>query len=114
MSATFDVLDPANGSVLAQVPEAGEAEVDRAVRAADAAFRGPWRTMSSRDRGQLLQRIASAIRDDAERLARIESRNAGKPIAGARGEIGAVANCFEYYAGAVNKVTGSTVPVAAR
>src|SRR4051794_38741674 len=108
------IRDPANGHLLESVAEAGEGEVDAAVRAADVAFRGPWRTISSRDRAQLLQRIADRVRTDCEGLARLESRNAGKPIGSARGEIGAVASCFEYYAGAVNKVTGQTVPVAAR
>jgi betaine-aldehyde dehydrogenase len=113
-SGELVILDPANGEVLARLPEVGEAEVDRVVRAADAAFRGPWRTVSSRDRGRLLRRLADAVREASERLAKLESRNAGKPIAGARGEIEAVARCFDYYAGAVDKVMGHTVPVAAR
>ncbi len=110
------VHDPANGNVLARVAQAGEEDVDRAVRAAHAAFdpRGDWRRMSSRERGQLLRRIADGLREKCERFAALESRNAGKPIAAARGEIGAAANVFEYYAGAVDKVVGQTLPVAAR
>jgi len=110
------VHDPANGGVLAQVAEAGAEDVDRAVRAAHAAFdpHGPWRRFSSRERGQLLRKIADGLREKSEHFAALESRNAGKPIAAARGEIAAAANCFEYYAGAVDKVAGQTLPVAAR
>ncbi|HED04671.1 MAG TPA: aldehyde dehydrogenase [Candidatus Fraserbacteria bacterium] len=108
------VFDPANGKVLARVAQAGVADVDRAVQAAYTKFSaGSWRRMSSRARGQLLQRIAELIRDRAEMLARLESHNAGKPIGAARGEIQAVAGCFEYYAGAINKFSGETIPGAA-
>jgi betaine-aldehyde dehydrogenase len=69
--------------------------------------------MRSRERGQILQRIANLIRERVEFLAQIESHNGGKPISAARGEIGAVANTFEYYAGAVNKIHGQTIPVNA-
>ena len=108
------VTAPADGAEIARVAQAGPEDVDAAARAAHEAFTGPWRRLSPRERGRLLRAIAEGIRDDQERLARIESRNAGKPIAAARGEIGAAATCFEYYAGAVDKVSGGTVPVAAR
>jgi len=110
------VNDPANGTVLARVAEAGDEDVDRAVRAAHAAFdpRGPWRRTSSRERGRLLRKIADGLREKGEHIAHLESRNAGKPIAAARGEVAAAANCFEYYAGAVDKVAGQTLPVAAK
>ena len=108
--------DPANATVLARVAEAGEEDVDRAVRAAHAAFdpRGPWLRMGSRERGRLLRKIADGLRENGEHIAHLESRNAGKPIAAARGEVAAAANCFEYYAGAVDKVAGQTLPVAAK
>ena len=110
-----DVSEPATGAVLARVAQAGPEDVDRAVRAAHARFAsGAWRELDSRSRGQLLQRIADRLREDRERLAAIESRNAGKPIGAARAEVGAAADCFEYYAGAVSKLTGQTVPVAKR
>jgi acyl-CoA reductase-like NAD-dependent aldehyde dehydrogenase len=108
------ICNPANGDVIARVAQATAQDVDRAVQVAHARFtEGPWKKMNSRQRGQLLQRIANLIRDRLETLAQIESRNAGKPIAAARGEIIAVANTFEYYAGAVNKIYGQTIPVAA-
>jgi betaine-aldehyde dehydrogenase len=109
-----DIYNPANGAVIARVAQATKEDADRAVRVAHARFaEGAWRKMNSRARGQLLQRIANLVRDNLEKLAQIESRNGGKPITAARGEMGAVANTFEYYAGAVNKFHGQTIPVAA-
>lgn len=87
--------------------------MDRAVDAAQRAFRGEWRKVSSRSRGQLLFRLANLIRDNAEELAQLESRNVGKPIRDSREEVGLAANCFEYYAGATNKISGQTIPGAA-
>jgi betaine-aldehyde dehydrogenase len=111
---TAPAYNPANSEVIAQVAQATAADVDQAVKAAHARFsEGVWKQMRSRERGQLLQRIANLIRDKAEMLAQIESQNGGKPISAARGEIGAVANTFEYYAGAVNKFHGQTIPVNA-
>jgi acyl-CoA reductase-like NAD-dependent aldehyde dehydrogenase len=111
---TAPVFEPATGEVLAQVAQATAADVDHAVKTAQSRFtEGVWKQMRSRERGQILQRIASLIREKSEMLAQIESRNGGKPISAARGEIGAVANTFEYYAGAVNKFHGQTIPVNA-
>jgi betaine-aldehyde dehydrogenase len=112
--ATMDIHNPANGAVIARVAQATAADVDRAVQTAHARFSGgSWQRMRTRERGQLLQRIANLVRERAEALAQIESRNGGKPISAARGEIGSVANTFEYYAGAVNKFHGETIPVNA-
>ncbi len=111
---TAPVYDPANGAVLAEVAQASAVDVDRVVKTAYSTFtEGRWKQIRSRERGQILQRIANLIREKAEMLAQIESRNGGKPISAARGEIGAVANTFEYYAGAVNKFHGQTIPVNA-
>jgi len=111
---TAPVYEPASGDVLAQVAQATAVDVDRAVQTAHHRFsEGSWKQMRSRERGQILQRIANLIREKSEMLAQIESRNGGKPISAARGEIGAVANTFEYYAGAVNKFHGQTIPVNA-
>ncbi|MFQ5629237.1 MAG: aldehyde dehydrogenase family protein [bacterium] len=108
------ILNPADNKTLARVAQASVEDVNKAVVAAHHCFhKGEWKQMNSRDRGQLLQRIADKIREQAEFLSQIESQNAGKPISAARGEIAAVANCFEYYAGAVNKFGGQTIPVAA-
>jgi hypothetical protein len=86
-------------------------QADEAVARAKEAFPA-WRSVSPADRGRLLRRLATLVEENAEELARIESENVGKPIAGARGEIGMVAQVFHFYAGAVDKHGGETIPVA--
>ena len=112
--STFDLIEPATGERLTAVPQATADDVDRAVRAAQRAFSGgAWRKMNTRDRGRMLNRLAQLIRDHADELARAESRNVGKPIRDSRDEVGLAANCFEFYAGATNKIGGQTIPGAA-
>ena len=96
---------------MAEVPRAGVDEVDAAVASARAAFPG-WRAVAPADRASLIARIADAVAERAEELAVLEARNAGKPITDARGEIGMVAECFRYYAGAPERLLGQTIPVA--
>jgi acyl-CoA reductase-like NAD-dependent aldehyde dehydrogenase len=105
------VLNPATEEPLAELESAGIEETDAAVARAKAAFPG-WRAVAPTDRARLLRRLATLVEEHHEELARIESRNVGKPIAGARGEIGMVAQVFHYYAGAVDKHFGETIPVA--
>src|SRR5437867_750348 len=96
---------------MASVPRAGVEEVDRAVARAKAAFAG-WRAVSPADRARLLRRLADAVESRSQELAVLEARNAGKPIADARGEIGMVVECFRYYAAAPERLVGRTIPVA--
>jgi len=105
------IRNPATNAEIARVSRATVADVDRAVTVAHHRYReGVWRRASVRDRRDVLRRIADLVRRDIQRLAQMESQNAGKPIAAARGEIGAVAASFDYYAGAVDKFGGETVP----
>jgi betaine-aldehyde dehydrogenase len=108
---TVTVLNPATEETIATLDEAGVDETDAAVARAKAAFPA-WRDVSPRDRGRLLRRLATLVEDHTEELARIESQNVGKPIAGARAEVGMVADVFHFYAGAVDKKHGETIPVA--
>ncbi len=105
------VLNPATEEPLAELEQAGVEDADAAVARAKAAFPA-WRALAPADRARLLRRLATLVEEHGEELARIESRNVGKPIAGARGEIGMVAQVFHYYAGAVDKHFGETIPVA--
>ena len=109
---TTAVHNPATGDVIAEVATASAADVDRAVQGASAGYQ-QWRRTSPRERRDVLRRIADLVRRDQESLAGIESQNAGKPISAARGEIGAVATTFDYYAGAVDKIHGDD-PVTRR
>jgi acyl-CoA reductase-like NAD-dependent aldehyde dehydrogenase len=105
------VLNPATEEPLAELEPAGVDETDAAVVRAKAAFPA-WRAVAPSDRARLLRRLATLVEEHGEELARIESRNVGKPIAGARGEVGMVAQVFHFYAGAVDKFYGETIPVA--
>jgi betaine-aldehyde dehydrogenase len=107
---TVTVIDPATEEAIAEIPRAGVEETDAAVARAKAAFPA-WRAVAPADRGRLLRRLATLVEDNAEELAQIESRNVGKPISGARGEVGMVADVFHFYAGAVDKHHGQTIPV---
>ena len=110
--ATTDVLEPATGASSWQVARADAEDASRAVEVASRAFEdGPWRRMSARERGRILMRASFLMRDRQEELARLEARNGGKPIGNARAEIDIVANVFEYWGGAANKITGETIPI---
>ena len=104
------VLNPATEEALAELEPAGVEETDAAVARAKAAYPA-WRAVSPTDRARLLRRLATLVEEHHEELSRIESRNVGKPISGARGEVGMVAQVFHFYAGAVDKHHGETIPV---
>ncbi len=88
--------------------------MDRAVAAAQKAFedRKGWANWAAGKRGRTLAKFAALIKDHTEELAQLESRNVGKPISGARGEITGASLVFDYYAGAANKIFGQTIPVS--
>src|SRR5713226_6340162 len=111
---TFPVYDPSTEEIIAQVATADAADVDRAVKAARAAFdSGPWAQTTAQDRGRILFKLAEKIRQNAAMLAEIECRNTGKPIVEAEYDIADVATCFEYYGGLANKIMGNVIPVPA-
>ena len=110
----FDTYNPATGEPIARVAEAGTDDVDRAVRAARAAFDGgKWPGFSAAKRGRVLLRAAALIRERLDELAALETRNGGKTITDSRGEVLGTAACFEYYAGAATRIMGETIPVSA-
>jgi betaine-aldehyde dehydrogenase len=104
------VLNPATEETIAELPDPGVDEADEAVARAKAAFPA-WRAVAPSDRARLLRRLAALVEVNGEELTRIESQNVGKPISGARGEVGMVAEVFHFYAGAVDKHHGETIPV---
>ncbi|HXI27167.1 MAG TPA: aldehyde dehydrogenase family protein [Vicinamibacterales bacterium] len=111
-SSTIDVVDPATADVIGTVPDAGAADVARAVRAARGAFDdGPWKDTTAQDRGRILFKIAEAVRQRADALAELETRNTGKPIVEAEFDVADVATCFEYYGGLATKIHGDVIPV---
>jgi len=110
---TMDVLDPATEEVIATVPAAGAADVDRAVQAARAAYRGTWKEATAQDRGRVLFRLAERIRSRKAELAELETRNNGKPIVESEYDVDDTATCFEYYGGLATKIHGDVLPVPA-
>jgi betaine-aldehyde dehydrogenase len=107
----IEVIEPATEQVMAQLPDAGEEELDAAVARAKQAYPA-WRAVEPAERSALLRSLADAIEAKGEELATLEARNAGKPISDARGEIGMVVETFRYYAGAPERLLGKTIPVA--
>ncbi len=111
---TFVATSPIDFSALANVAKAGVTDVDRAVAAARRAFdAGAWPGMPPFARGKVLRRIAEGIRKSAARIAEIETRNGGKTISDSANEVDSAANVFEYYAGAMDKFFGDTIPMGA-
>jgi betaine-aldehyde dehydrogenase len=105
------LVNPATEETIAEIEAASSEQTDAAVAKAKDAFPA-WRAVAPADRARLLRRLAALVEEHGEELARIESRNVGKPISGARGEVGMVAEVFYYYAGAIDKHFGETIPVA--
>lgn len=106
------LINPTNDDVITEVAAADVAEVSAAVQGAQRTFEQTWRDMTPGKRTEILFNIARQIRAKAEELAHAEMTNIGKPISDARDEISLGARVFEYYAGAVTKVFGQTIPVA--
>jgi acyl-CoA reductase-like NAD-dependent aldehyde dehydrogenase len=106
----IEVVEPATAEVMAELSQAGVEETDAAVASARGAFPG-WRAVAPGDRADLLRRLADALEESSDELARTEARNAGKPIADARGEMEMVVETFRYYAGGPERLLGDTIPV---
>jgi acyl-CoA reductase-like NAD-dependent aldehyde dehydrogenase len=107
----IEVIEPATEQTMAELPRAGAEEVDAAVARAKAAFPA-WGAVAPADRAAIMRALAEAIAARHEELARLEARNAGKPIGDALGEIGMAIETFRYYAGAPERLLGQTIPVA--
>jgi aldehyde dehydrogenase (NAD+) len=109
---TFDVFNPSTGEVLATVAKGTAADVDKAVTAAHRALESKaWGGMAPAERGRVLNRIAQAIRDRAEEIALLESKDNGKPLRQARTDVQVAARYFEFYAGVADKIMGNTIPL---
>ncbi|MGF1627912.1 MAG: aldehyde dehydrogenase family protein [Kiloniellaceae bacterium] len=103
--------DPGRAEPFAVFARGDAADVDTAVQSARKAFEGVWRDTPAAERGRVLYRAAELIRDDAARLAVVESLDSGKPLGEAAGDVRSAARAFEYYAGACDKLQGDTFPI---
>ena len=110
--ATFDVFDPSSGDLIARVAKATRADVRKAVQAAKSALEGKaWGGMLPAERGRILLRIAQAIRERAEELAELETRDNGKPLRQSRNDVQVAARYFEFFGGVADKIMGNTIPL---
>ena len=113
-TARLDVVNPATEETIGNVVAATTRDIDDAVTAARAAL-SPWASLSARERGRFITKIAQRILERADELARLETIHNGKPIFESRQiEIPAAAECFEYFAGWADKIHGETIPVKGR
>ena len=109
---TFESIDPATGEAWALMPEASEADVNRAVAAAQRALQeGPWPAMTATQRGKLLRKLGDLMAEHAAHLGEIETRDTGKIIRETRGQAVYVAEFYHYYAGLADKIEGATLPI---
>ncbi len=111
---SFEVFNPAEGSVLTRVADSDREDINRAVTAARRAFEsGPWRRMTPSERGKLLWRVGERILAHADELAELESLDNGKPRAVARvADVPLAADLFQYMAGWATKLEGNTIPIS--
>jgi aldehyde dehydrogenase (NAD+) len=108
---TFESINPYTGRVWATAPEAGEEDVDRAVRAAREAFdEGPWGKMTGTERARLIRRLADLLAENAQDIAQVESTDNGKLLREMGGQLKALPEWYYYFAGAADKIQGETIP----
>ena len=106
------ITNPATEEIFSEVAAAEIADVNQAVESADKTFRQTWRDLPPGKRTEVLYKIAAGIRANLETIARWETESIGKPISDARDEVALGARIFEYYAGAITKFFGHTIPVS--
>ena len=107
----FPTENPFTGQAWAEIPRGNAADVDKAVKAAWDAFRGPWRSMTASARGAVLRKFGDLVAENAERLAELESRDNGKLITEMRGQLRYIPQWFYYFGGLADKIEGRVIPI---
>ena len=110
---TLPLLNPSDGSLLAQIARGNAADVDAAVAAAQAALAGDWGRLTATERGRILHKMSTITLARADELAQLEALDVGKPLKQGRADAVALARYLEFYGGAADKVHGETLPFAA-
>lgn len=105
----FETIDPYVGHGWASVADAGPADVDRAVHAAQDAFAGPWGKMMGAQRARLMIRLAEIVERDISELAKVETRDNGKPIRDAQAQVAQLPQWLRYFAGLADKINGEAI-----
>ncbi|MEI9965917.1 MAG: aldehyde dehydrogenase [Caulobacteraceae bacterium] len=109
--AWFESENPFTGKAWALVPRGTAEDVDRAVKAAHAAFKGPWRSMTASARGAVLRKFADLVAENADRLGELETRDNGKLITEMRGQLRYIPQWFNYFGGLADKIEGRVIPI---
>lgn len=107
---TLELLDPSTGLALCSIARGTQADIDLAVGAARTALDSAWGQLTAPERGRTLHRMGQLVLDKADQLAKLESRDVGKPLSQAKADALALARYLEFYAGAADKVHGTTIP----
>ena len=110
-SETFPTIDPSTEETLTTVARGRGADIDMAVKAADRAMKGDWRSLTPAERGRLMFKLADALEADAERFALLETLDVGKPVKESLGDVRGVCATIRYNAGAADKMEGATIPL---
>jgi acyl-CoA reductase-like NAD-dependent aldehyde dehydrogenase len=109
----FETIDPATGTPICEIAQAGADDVGSAVGAAREALEGPVRKLSPSKRSSLIWALGDLIKANGAELAELETLDNGKPLAMAKGDVGAAVNHLRYFAGWPTKIEGETIPVSA-
>ena len=107
---TLTLINPSDGSHLAEIAAGQANDIDDAVQAAHVARSGSWGRMSATERGRILTDIGRAVLERVDELAEIEAHDVGKPLSQARADAIALARYMEFYGGAADKIMGETIP----
>ena len=107
---TRPLIDPSDGSTLCEIACGGTEDIDRAVQAAEDALAGDWGRLTAAERGRILAKTGQLVLENTEHLAELEARDVGKPLKQARADVIALARYMEFYAGAADKLHGTTIP----
>ena len=107
----FKTLNPETNEPWAEVPEANEKDIDKAVKAAQKAFEGSWPSLFPRERASYLRAIASELRENAELLGKVETIDTGKLFKETKNQANYIAEYYDYYAGLADKVEGTVLPI---
>ena len=108
---TIKTLNPENNEVWATVPEANAKDVDKAVKAAQKAFENSWANLHPRERAKYLRSLADQLRENAEHLGTIETKDTGKIFRETKTQANYIAEYYDYFAGLADKVEGTVVPI---
>ncbi|MEM9583537.1 MAG: aldehyde dehydrogenase family protein [Pseudomonadota bacterium] len=107
---TLPLTNPSDGSTLCDIAQGGAEDIDRAVAAAEAAMAGDWGRSTAVERSRILSKLGQLVLANADELARLEALDVGKPLKQAHADVVALARYMEFYAGAADKIHGSTIP----